>query len=391
MGENFAFFLPVMMGSFGVAFLIVWSWRVRAAGWWSAGFFCVAAGFAAPAGFIAYPTPLWSLLADLLFSSGFWLFSQALLQRWRPSWLLSTRIAIWGLSILFCTLAVAFDNLTLELVISDFACFLLVGLPLIAAKGHLRGGADRALFCAATLTALDNLVRGSTVPLTLHAGGDFLASPYAFLMQALACIFGLFLALSALATQMIDLLARYQREAMVDPLSGLLNRRGFDDAVARLPSDSARSGSLIVCDIDHFKAVNDAFGHALGDRVIAALADLLGRAAPVQGITARFGGEEFVLFLPRIDAARAAEIADEVRDAFSREVGSGLGLSRTLTASFGLTAIQLGDRSIHDTIARADEALYEAKARGRNRVCVRRALSTPEITPASATSRSASA
>ena len=378
MGENFAFFLPVMMASFGVTFLIVWNWRVQAAGWWSAAFFCASAGFSAPAGFSLLPSPLWGALANLCFATGFLLFSEGLLQRWRPRWLLSGRVFIWGFSVLLSTLATMFGHLRLELAASDFGCFLLIGLPLVAAKGHLHRNADRTLFAAAALVALDNLIRGSTAPLTLTDQSDYFGSYYAFLMQTLACILGLFLALAALATQVMDLLARYQRDAMVDPLSGLLNRRGFDDALARLVSRQRRRGSLIVCDIDHFKAVNDRFGHALGDRVIQALAALLTEAAPVNAFAARFGGEEFVLFLPETDAARAAEIANDVRRKFAEQVGARLGIAHDLTASFGLSTVQRADRSIHDTIARADQALYDAKANGRNRVNERRALSAPE-------------
>jgi diguanylate cyclase (GGDEF)-like protein len=377
MGENFAFFLPVMMASFGVMFLIVGGWSARAAGWWSAAFFCVAGGFSAPMGFAAMPMPLWGIIADILFATGFLLFSQALLQRWWPSWLLTARLAIWGGSILLCILANIFGNLPLELVASDFGCFLLIAIPLIAAKGHLHSGADRTLFAAAALTALDNFLRGSTIPLTIAANGDFFTSSYAYLMQALACIFGLFLALSALATQMIDLLRRYQREAMVDPLSGLLNRRGFDDAASKIEAAGQPGGSLIVCDIDHFKRVNDKYGHAIGDAVISALARLLTLNAPAEAIAARFGGEEFVLFLPGVDAAHAAEIADDIRIGFTRTVAAKLQIDQALTASFGLSTMQRSDSSIHDAIARADEALYEAKSRGRNRVCVRRSLSRP--------------
>lgn len=380
MGENYAFFLPFMMASFGIVFFIMWSCGGGAAGWWSAAFLCISGGFSVPAGYAAYPSSLWGIVADVLFATGFLLFSQALLYRWRPGWLLSARFAIWATSILLSGVGIALGNLPLELVASDFGCFLLIGLPLVAGRQHLDGHADRALFAAAALTALDNLVRGSTVPLTLR-DGDFSNSEYAFLMQALASIFGLFLALSALATQVVDLLARYRREAMIDPLTGLLNRRGFDEAVAALDPMDAGSGSLIVCDIDHFKTINDQFGHARGDQVIAALARRLHDTSPPGALTARFGGEEFVLFLPGTDAARAAEIANEVRLGFATETGRSLGLHRPLTASFGLSAIQRTDGSVHDCIARADEALYEAKARGRNRLCVRRALSAPDAPP----------
>ncbi|NYI21857.1 GGDEF domain-containing protein [Sphingobium indicum] len=389
MGENFAFFLPVMMASFGVVFAFVWTLGIRAAGYWSAAYLCVAGGFAVPAGFALLPTPLWGFVADLLFASGFLLFSQALLERWRPNWLLRARIAIWALSVLLCALSLLLDNLPFELVSSDFGCFLLIGLPLIAGRDRLDNWSDGTLFGAAALVALDNLMRGSTVPLTLSSD-SFLNSDYAFLMQALACVLGLFLALAALAANMLDLLAHYRRDALHDPLSGLLNRRGFDDAIGQRTRKLPTQGSLIVCDIDHFKTINDAHGHALGDRVIVALARILMEFAPADAITARFGGEEFIMFLPDADAARAATTANDIRESVAREVASQLGLSRPLTASFGLSAVQPGDAAIHDAIARADAALYEAKMHGRNRVCVRRALAVPDAPAASLKSRARS-
>ncbi|MFC3440516.1 GGDEF domain-containing protein [Sphingobium rhizovicinum] len=379
MGENFAFFLPIMMASFGVAFLIVWGWGARGAGWWSGAFFSVAGGFAVPVAFQALPTHIWGIVADLLFATGFLLFSQALLDRWRPGWLLRLRCAIWGGSVALCAFAVLIDHVPLELVSSDFGCFLLISLPLVAARGQLRRWSDRALYAAAVLVSLDNLVRGSSVSFTLPSGVPFRDSDYAFLMQALACMFGLFLALSALAACVLDLIARYRHDAHVDPLSGLLNRRGFDEAVARR---HRRGGSLIACDIDHFKRVNDEHGHGLGDRVIVALGDMLRTLAPADAVAARFGGEEFILFLPGTDAAGAAGIAEAVRTHFAEQAAARLGLSRPLTASFGLTTLHRADPSIHDAIARADSALYEAKEKGRNRVCVRRALAMPHAVPA---------
>lgn len=370
MGQNFAFFLPVMMAGFGLAFLLVWIWGARGAGYWSAAFFCVAGGFAIPAANAVLPAFHWGFAADLLFASGFLLFSQALLERWRPGWLLPTRIAIWTLSVAISGIALLLNNLPLELVASDFGCFLLIALPLVAAKPRKRPWPDRILFVAVILVALDNLLRGSTVQFTLSPGSGFQSSEYAFLMQALACIFGMFLALTALAASVSDVLTRYRDDAHRDPLTALLNRRGFEQRSALRPG----VGSVIVCDIDHFKMVNDSHGHALGDRVIVALASILRAQAPEDAIVARFGGEEFVMVLPGWDAARAAELAERIRLQFGDEVASRLDIHSPLTASFGLSIRKAGDHSIHDAVARADAALYEAKRLGRNRVCVQRAL-----------------
>lgn len=376
MGENFAFFLPIMMASFGVAFLIVWGWGARAAGWWSGAFFCVAGGFAVPVGFAALPTDLWGIAADLLFATGFLLFSQALLNRWRPGWMFGLRIGIWGASVWLCGFANLTGNVPLELASSDFGCFLLISLPLIVARERLHGWPDRALYAAVILVSLDNLLRGASVSWTLPSGVPFRESDYVFLMQALACMFGLFLALSGLAATMTDVLTRYRNDALVDPLSGLLNRRGFDEVAAR---HMRKGGSLIACDIDHFKRVNDRHGHGAGDRVIVILADLLRSHATPDAIVARFGGEEFILFLPGIDAARAASIANAVRSAFAEQAAARIGVPIPITASFGLTTLHSGDETIHNAIGRADSALYDAKDSGRNRVCVRRALATQAV------------
>jgi diguanylate cyclase (GGDEF)-like protein len=379
-GENFAFFLPIMMASFGLVFALLRSWRIRAAAYWSASFFCSAGAFAAPLGTVAVPSLGWQLLSDTLFAISFLAGSQALLIRWRPDWLLSVRIAICILSITLCAVAIAFDKLQLELAASDFGCFLLAALPLIAGRKYLKQWPDRILFTASGLVALDNLVRGSTISLTFDGQGNFQDSLYAYMMQATACISGLFLAMASLSALIMDQLRRYQREALHDPLSGLLNRRGFDEAVADRAHKGTMEGSLIVCDIDHFKALNDQHGHMMGDRAICILAEILRRHAPAGAISARFGGEEFVLYLPGVNAARAASIANDIRESLARDIAPRLGLDRALTASFGLSTVQDGAGSVHDAIVRADDALYEAKARGRNRVCVRRLLTTPDGT-----------
>jgi diguanylate cyclase (GGDEF)-like protein len=371
-GANFAFFLPIMMAAFGIAFLFMWRCGARAAAWWSAGFFSVAAGFAMPFLTLVLPWRGWAYVADIVFANGFLLFGQALLARWRPGWLLGARLAIWAGSLLACMAAIEARDLAVELVASDMGCFLLIAIPLIAAKGRLRAVSDRVLLLAGISVSLDCLSRASTVAWTLNPGSSFSSTQYAFLMQALACMFGLFLALAALAACVSDMLARHVHDAQVDPLTSLLNRRGFEK---RLDESGERSatGSIVVCDIDHFKAVNDMHGHAEGDRVIVTLADTLRLTAPAGALVARFGGEEFVLFLPGLSVARAAAWANEARGLFADEAGPALGLGRVLTASFGVSSRHPGDGSIHDAIDRADLALYEAKRQGRDRVCVQRA------------------
>ncbi|MET0248317.1 MAG: GGDEF domain-containing protein [Sphingobium sp.] len=371
MGEKFAFFLPVMMASFSCAFLMVWRWGAPGAKWWSAGYGSAALGFAAPLADAMLPSSFWAYFADIAFASGFLFFGQALVARWRPGWLLRTRVAIWAASVTLSWIGVARSDLPLELVVSDFGCFLLIALSLVAARGKLHTPADRLLFLAAMLPALDNLGRGSTISMTLNGTGLY-ASEYGFLMQALACLFGLFMALAALAACVGDMVSGYRDDALLDPLTGLLNRRGFDARVAAM-GERAANACVILCDIDHFKAVNDMHGHAEGDRVIVALAGALRTLAPADAVTARFGGEEFVILLPGASITRSVALANRMRSYFSDEAGPQLHLGRVLTASFGVSDRRPSDGTIHAAIDRADLSLYEAKRQGRDRVCVQRA------------------
>jgi len=163
----------------------------------------------------------------------------------------------------------------------------------------------------------------------------------------------------------------------MDPLTGLFNRRGFSELSNRMIAREEAAGrpvTVLIFDIDHFKQVNDRFGHAAGDRVIASFAASITGNAPVDAPVARFGGEEFVLFLPGCDAAQAASTAEAIRIRFTLEGAKRAGLDHRLTASFGLSGVHAADQSVYDAVGRADRALYEAKNSGRDRVCVARYL-----------------
>jgi diguanylate cyclase (GGDEF)-like protein len=124
--------------------------------------------------------------------------------------------------------------------------------------------------------------------------------------------------------------------------------------------------SLIICDLDHFKKVNDTYGHAAGDEALIAFASLLKRYCPSEGLVARYGGEEFVLMCPECDNNKATELADRIRKAWAETPHTALD-GKCITASFGVTELQLGDTP--DTmLRRADRALLQAKNDGRNTV-----------------------
>ena len=174
------------------------------------------------------------------------------------------------------------------------------------------------------------------------------------------------------AIRMAALIEDSQRLATIDPLTGIMNRRAFTAAMAVELSRSTRHGlplSVLLLDVDHFKAVNDLRGHACGDRVLSAIGALLRRELRVSDLGARWGGEEFVIALPSTSLADGVRVADRLRERLAAlEVVDDGGDRIPVTGSFGITALH-GKESLESLIERADKAMYEAKHSGRNRVC----------------------
>jgi diguanylate cyclase len=173
-----------------------------------------------------------------------------------------------------------------------------------------------------------------------------------------------------------DRLNNLEVAAFRDPLTELYNRRGFEQAMNQLRS--ADGGAYARCavltaDLDHFKRINDTYGHLLGDQVLTAVGKLLRTALKGRDISARFGGEEFVMLLPETTAAGARAIAEQIRQSMSavrirKNKGHGEYIDR-VTLSMGI-AMPLPGECFAQTLERADQALYAAKQAGRNRVHV---------------------
>ncbi len=160
-----------------------------------------------------------------------------------------------------------------------------------------------------------------------------------------------------------------------DALTGLVNRRSFEMALAREVDRVARSGEpalLLVLDIDHFKAVNDTYGHAAGDLVIKAVAGALNQVVRPMDTVARVGGEEFAIVLPKCAAGFGATVAERLRERVAElriEIASGQVLAVTVSLG-GAFAPQWVRSSSLLWMERADRQLYRAKAEGRNRACL---------------------
>lgn len=162
-------------------------------------------------------------------------------------------------------------------------------------------------------------------------------------------------------------------EASTDALTGVANRKEFETKLAELSAsaDTNKSPlSLVMCDIDFFKRVNDTFGHQTGDQVIRFVASVMDRAKPEGGMVARIGGEEFALLAPQTDSKAAAAIAEQIRLAVEgkrlvrRSTNIDLG---KITVSLGVSQRRANEKTSKH-VERADEALYASKRTGRNKV-----------------------
>jgi diguanylate cyclase (GGDEF)-like protein len=199
-------------------------------------------------------------------------------------------------------------------------------------------------------------------------------------------------ALASLAHHAILALANAKMHAAVsdlairDPLTALLNHGEFQRVLAhetgraeRFSTGRAQSHgpSLMMIDIDHFKAINDRFGHPTGDRVLVAVAHAISDAVRSFDVVARYGGEEFAVVLPETDAEGAANVAQRVLDAVRRTVAApGRGGRRGVTVSIGLATAPLDGSHAAELITAADDALYRSKESGRDRVTAASAMRT---------------
>lgn len=172
-----------------------------------------------------------------------------------------------------------------------------------------------------------------------------------------------------------------RREALFDPLTGLLNRRGLEDAVNKQLHDGTRFAALFI-DIDHFKRVNDTFGHGAGDEVLRRVGACMRAGARQHDVCARYGGEEFVMLLSGADSEVASAVAERHRRAIEALRFEDRTLPPSVTVSIGAAAFDPAMPESSDAfLERADHALYAAKSAGRNRVVVA-AIPQPPATAA---------
>lgn len=165
-----------------------------------------------------------------------------------------------------------------------------------------------------------------------------------------------------------ELIRTHESEARTDSLTGLANRRAFDDEIARRFAEWERKGtpfSLLILDVDHFKKFNDTHGHQAGDEVLRKVGSAIMQCAREMDLACRYGGEEFAVIMPATEGSDGGALAERVRRTVEAMSVLFEGKSLSVTASLGLAAVQ-GEDDVATLVKRADEALYASKDAGRN-------------------------
>jgi len=258
-----------------------------------------------------------------------------------------------------------------------------LGAAIVLRSGR-RGRSALLLVLALSLSAVHFLFKPFIALVTGGPGQNsvsYIGTNYAMYSQTAGTVLAVGVALIVLFILTRRLLADAAVKARTDSLSGLLNRGGFDDRLQAIVHEAAAKGlpvALVLADLDHFKSVNDRYGHMVGDRVIELFAKKLKGAADAHFAIGRIGGEEFAAALPGYNLTAARLYAETVRASFVSRSVPGVPDDAHFTASFGVTEALPGEM-LTEVLTRADEALYEAKAMGRN--CVRVRVPKPQLLP----------
>lgn len=235
---------------------------------------------------------------------------------------------------------------------------------LVVLGSMLRTGEEPALILLVFFTLIWPVALGFIAALRINTGNRL---AYALLVSAEESN----TLLEQEISQRKKLEAELQRQALTDPLTGLSNRRQYEMLFNRELERCRRHGSNLVLgmiDLDHFKKINDQYGHEFGDQVLCTLSEVLLTPLRQSDILGRFGGEEFILILPDTTLEQGTAIAERMRQALQSATIIKDGKAVQMTATFALTAITADDTEIKQIINRADAALYAGKREGRNRV-----------------------
>lgn len=369
---------PGMSLVFAATFFLLWRYRPqeRYVLLLSLSLLAVSAGFLLQY-FVLYSDIVSRLLSNLLLlvgAAGFFIGSLGRFRRRPP-----VRATIWitaAGAVLFLWFLYVDHDITMRIYVINFT----IGAVMLVVAREIGKARDRSF--------VDNLMLGQLIfwgvvfylrPIVVvwleGPYADYAAledSLYWMTLTFSASLFLMIFPLTQITAIAIGLMDELRRESQTDSLSGLLNRRGFEEGAERALHSAGRRtlpAALVVCDLDHFKAINDTHGHGCGDEVIVAFAECLRTRVHDGHVVGRIGGEEFAVLLSGTTAGAARLFAEGARMAFGGLDLDCLPPGTRLSASFGVAERQ-GEESLAGLFSRADAALYEAKKTGRDRVRV---------------------
>lgn len=287
-------------------------------------------------------------------------------------------LALWGaglaLMLAINALSLQQGNFTVNLYLLNAYCGIVMAMAaqLMAASGS-KDVVDRAIIWTFGITALQFFLRPVAVMMMVEnlTAASYRDSAGHAILIVTAALFTLMLAGVILAAVISDQIASLKSSSQIDALTGLRLRRPFEEGAMDMLERSSKEGrdvAMIVGDIDHFKQVNDLWGHQAGDNAIAAFGSLIGSIVRSEDICGRIGGEEFCIMVWNCNLDDASNMADRVRRAFAAMRHDGISENVSITASFGVACWREGE-GYGKLFARADAALYKAKDAGRN--CVK--------------------
>jgi diguanylate cyclase (GGDEF)-like protein len=287
----------------------------------------------------------------------------------RPSWRLYHGVCAVGILLTAWWLLVQ-PHFGLRVAVFSFAAFIFYAVQAWLTWIHgVRHFSNCFFGVLVTVQALVVLAR-ATMAVSIDAGVEDVLRNGSLvnLFLALANFMSLMLAIAFVMMAMRRLQTILEERSTHDPLTGVLNRRGFDIFYNKQRVQLGREGrplSLMSIDLDRFKAVNDRYGHVVGDRVLVQIANIISQALRESDYVARFGGEEFVVLLPDAEVPRAMLVADRIRDALRNGWDDQL---PPCTVSIGIGTHVSRQETLDSLLGRTDAALYRAKENGRDRV-----------------------
>lgn len=371
--QYFVLIVPACAALLGIAMIYCWS-RLRDHRyllWIASGYISTAIPMGIHSLMPNEQLARWTLPLSAMYLYGVWALSHGVALRFggRAHPRLAGAIVLVTLGLLFYFSQID-DDLWLRLQILNWGLALLVALPI---KSILSGRSRtiplatllRASYLTALLYAFVRVFALATlIPREMQP--ELTRSGFWLLMLATNMFISIWVALAILTSTAMSIVQTLDHERSRDPLTRLLNRRAFFEQVKKRLELYGHSGwAVMTCDLDHFKMVNDTWGHVVGDRALKEFGALLARTVRQDDLAARFGGEEFVLLIRSTSLHTAVLVAERLRSSvMNLHIPA---TAHTLTASFGVVQLN-SNGDINQAIEQADRLLYEAKHAGRNKV-----------------------